>query len=96
MNERALIAFQYAKPEKREELAATLVKLATASRAEDGCLQYELRQLTDDPNVFAFFERWASQDALDRHFNGKDFQAFWSKRMDYLQRDVEVKFLAAI
>lgn len=89
----SLIAFQYPKPEKREELARKLKALAEASTKEPGCLVYELATLADDPAVFVFYERWASQEDLDRHFNGETFQAFWAERMTYLTKDVEVKML---
>lgn len=37
-----------------------------ASRAEPGCLQFDLRQ-TDDPLVFAFAERFADEAAYRAH-----------------------------
>lgn len=37
-----------------------------ASRAEPGCLQFDLHQ-TDDPLVFAFAERFADADAYRAH-----------------------------
>ncbi|WP_159097919.1 putative quinol monooxygenase [Aminobacter sp. MSH1] len=89
----SLIAYQYAKPGRRDELAVKLARLSEASRKEDGCLTYEVHALKDDPNVFVLFETWASQAALDQHFNADNFQRFWSARLDYLKRDVEVKFL---
>ena len=92
----SLIAFQHAKPEKREELKAQLVALVEPTRKEKGCVTYQLNALADDPNVFAFFETWENQKALDDHFNGADFQAFWERRMEYLTRDVEIKFLKSL
>ena len=98
MTEKAvsLIAYQYAKPEKRDELAGLLKELAIVTRKEDGCLAYELQMLSDDPSVFFFFERWADQAALDAHFNSEAFQKFWSVRMDYLTRDVDIKFIKSL
>lgn len=92
----SLIAFQYPKPEKRDELESRLKELATASAKEPGCLVYELATLAEDQSVFVFYERWANQADLDRHFNGETFQAFWAERMTYLTKDVEVKILQAI
>lgn len=92
----SLIAFQYPKPEKRDELALKLRELAKASAQEQGCLTYELATLADDQSVFVFYERWASQADLDRHFNGETFQAFWGERMTYLTKDVEVKMLQSV
>ncbi|WP_167836162.1 MULTISPECIES: putative quinol monooxygenase [Hyphomicrobiales] len=92
----SLIAFQYPKPEKRDELEARLKELAKASALEQGCLAYELSTLADNNSVFVFYERWASQADLDRHFNGETFQAFWNERMTYLTKDVEVKILQSV
>ncbi|CAH1663225.1 putative quinol monooxygenase [Chelatococcus asaccharovorans] len=92
----ALIAYQYAKPEKRDELKAQLAVLAKETPSEEGCEAYELHCLKDDPSVFFFYERWADQAALDKHFNSETFQKFWAVRMDYLLRDVEITFLGRI
>jgi len=92
----SLIAFQYPKPEKRDELLKKLTELAGISKGEKGCLVYEASTLADDENVIVLFERWASQEDLDLHFNGAGFQAFWSVRMTYLTKDVEIKMLSPI
>jgi quinol monooxygenase YgiN len=92
----SLIAFQYAKPEKRDELKNELMGLLDATRKEPGCIAYELHNLADDPSVFVFYEAWESQQALDDHFNAASFQEFWGRRMDYLTRDVEIKFLSSL
>ena len=67
-----------------------------AWRSVCGCWHYDLGCVAHDPDTFVFFERWASQQALDAHFNSPGFQAFWGERMQYLERDVEVKFLSAV
>jgi len=92
----SLIAFQYAKPEKRDELKLQLTALLEATRKEAGCIAYELNNLADDSSVFVFYESWENQKALDDHFNGAGFQQFWNRRMEYLTKDVEIKFLSAL
>jgi quinol monooxygenase YgiN len=42
-------------------------KLAPLVRAEAGCLQYDLHQVTDKPDRFVLLERWSSSDALVAH-----------------------------
>ena len=39
-----------------------LTNLITPTRAEAGCIQYNLHQDTTDPHVFLFFELWESRD----------------------------------
>lgn len=55
-----------------------------------GCLYYHVIAAPDRPDAIYFIERWASQQALDAHFQSETFQAFWTARMDYLARDVEI------
>ena len=45
------------RPEKREEFCAITAELVEKSRAEEGCVFYELVVERDDPNAFAFLEK---------------------------------------
>ena len=44
------------KPEYREELKSVLKNLVENSTKEAACLQYDLHQNIEDPNVFIFHE----------------------------------------
>jgi quinol monooxygenase YgiN len=48
-----VIACFYAKPEKARELEKTLQNFVVQTRRESGCVNYDLHQSNDDPNVFA-------------------------------------------
>jgi quinol monooxygenase YgiN len=37
------------------------------TRAEAGCIQYDLMQNVEDPVDFTFYEEWASAEALAAH-----------------------------
>lgn len=37
------------------------------TRAEKGCLRYDLFQDIDDPKKFTFIEEWESKEDLDAH-----------------------------
>lgn len=52
-----------------------------ASRAEPGCLQFDLTQ-TDDPLVFAVAERFADADAYAAHQTRTRGSAWWSATAD--------------
>lgn len=56
-----------AAPGRREELRAELLALVGPTRAEDGCLRYDLHESTDDPDVFAFYEVWRDRAAHAAH-----------------------------
>lgn len=61
------------RPEKREEFCAITAELVEKSRAEEGCVSYELVVERDDPNAFAFLEKWRDQAALDAHNQSEHF-----------------------
>jgi quinol monooxygenase YgiN len=55
------------KPECREELKSILKNLVDNSTKETACLQYDLHQNIEDPNVFIFHEVWKNKEGLDLH-----------------------------
>ena len=56
-------------PSKAEEMKAILEELAIESNKEEACLQYDLHQDIDEPNVFIFHEIWKDSTSLDIHNN---------------------------
>ncbi|HSD06028.1 putative quinol monooxygenase [Flavobacterium sp.] len=55
------------KAENREELKTILQNLVENSRKELACIQYDLHQNIDDPNIFVFHEIWKNKEGLDLH-----------------------------
>ena len=64
-----VIARIQARPEKIEEMRALLTSLIEPTRAEPGCLRYELLHNLTDPTDFTFVEEWRDDSALESHFN---------------------------
>jgi quinol monooxygenase YgiN len=64
-----LLARFRAKPGQEARLLQELKRLPGPTRAETGCITYELHQSQTDPALFVFYENWASQAALDAHSN---------------------------
>ena len=50
--------------------------MATASRAEAGCIEYRFSIDIDDPLVVQIIEQWESAEALDTHFAAPHFASF--------------------
>ena len=51
-----------------EEQARQALRAAVApTRAEPGCLQYDLHQSTTDPAQFLFYEAWSSDETFKAH-----------------------------
>lgn len=64
---------------KADSLAAFQVAVQTmiaATRAESGCLSYELLADTERSGEFLFVEQWEDQAAIDAHFAAPHFQSF--------------------
>ena len=67
MSQINVLALFRAKTEHREELKRRLTAMAEAVHTEPGCLLYSLQQGTDDPDFFAYVEKWESEEALAAH-----------------------------
>lgn len=62
-----VVAEIVAKPGCEQRLREELLRLIEPTRAEEGCLQYDLHESTEQPGRFLFYENWTSRAALDRH-----------------------------
>ena len=65
-----------AKPNKSEFVKSELLKLIAITRAEEGCISYDLHQDNENPNLFLFFENWESRELLEKHLKTKHIQAY--------------------
>ncbi|HBB34740.1 MAG TPA: antibiotic biosynthesis monooxygenase [Cyanobacteria bacterium UBA8803] len=70
-----VVARLIALPEKVEELKTILSSLIEPTRAEEGCIEYELFQNQADPTDFTFVEEWATGALLDAHLASTHIQA---------------------
>jgi quinol monooxygenase YgiN len=63
-----VVARLRAKPGRHTELRHQLQRLVAPTRAEAGCVMYELNGSKSDPRHFLFYEVWKSEADLDAHF----------------------------
>ena len=61
-------------PENRAALMDNLLQLAEASRAEEGCIGYEIYENSRDSSRVIIIETWESQSALDAHQQTEHFK----------------------
>jgi quinol monooxygenase YgiN len=78
------------------KLKEILLALIVPSRADEGCISYDLHQAIDDPSVFVFYETWESKAHLDRHASTPHVQQFRSKAKDLLAEPAQVILLSKI
>jgi quinol monooxygenase YgiN len=62
-----VVAEMTAQNGKEEELRQKLTGFVAPTRAENGCVQYDLHEAEDRPGQFLFFEKWDSAEALEAH-----------------------------
>ena len=63
-------------PAKREEAVRVVLAMVEATKKEEGCITYDFYADLADPNRFHVFEEWASQEALDAHFQSAHMAEF--------------------
>jgi len=71
-----VVAEMKAKAGREDDLRRALVALVAPTRREDGCVQYDLHEKTDEPGRFVFYENWVSAAHLERHAASAHIQAF--------------------
>src|SRR5215467_13970637 len=71
-----VIAFARARRSKVAEAREALFALVAPTRAEKGCINYDLHQSDEDPTQFVFYENWETDAALEAHANSPHLQAF--------------------
>ncbi len=65
---------------RADELQALLEALVPPTRAEAGCIGYNLSISTETPGNFLLYEQFKSQAALDEHIAMPHFQHFVKTR----------------
>lgn len=71
-----IVANIHAKAEKIDLVKAELLKLIDITRAEDGCIQYDLHQDNENPAHFMFFENWVSRELWQNHMAAPHLAAY--------------------
>ena len=75
MTDRVTVVARFkAKSGSEEHVGLALKGLLAPTRAEQGCINYDLHRSLDDPSVFVFHENWTSRAMLDRHLQSPHIQ----------------------
>lgn len=78
MSKLTIVAHIHANADKIDLVKSELEKLIPTTRAEEGCIQYDLHQDNVHPTHFMFYENWESRDLWQAHMNNqhlKDYMA---------------------
>ncbi len=75
MSNLTIVANIHAEPDRVDLVKAELERLVPITRAEAGCLQYDLHQNDEDLAHFLFYETWESRDLWQAHMNAPHLAA---------------------
>ena len=73
-----IVANITAKADKIDLVRVELEKLSDITRAEEGCINYDLHQDNENPAHFLFYENWESCKLWQKHMHNqhlKDYMA---------------------
>jgi quinol monooxygenase YgiN len=70
-----IVARIEAEKDKIDLVKAALLKLIEPTRDEQGCLQYDLHQDNDHPEIFLFYENWETRELWQTHMNSDHLNA---------------------
>ncbi|WP_199054119.1 putative quinol monooxygenase [Aquitalea sp. ASV15] len=76
MSKLTIVANIKAKAGQIDLVKAELLKLISITRAEAGCLQYDLHQDNEDPAHFIFLENWESRELWQTHMGAQHLKDY--------------------
>ena len=85
MERLTIVAKIEAKEDQVDFVKSELLKLVDKTRAEKGCLQYDLHQDNKDTSIFLFYENWESKEDLKNHMNSDHIKAYAAATKDALK-----------
>ncbi|NJR60861.1 MAG: antibiotic biosynthesis monooxygenase [Cyanobacteria bacterium CRU_2_1] len=80
----------------RSTNAAGFNQSTCSTRAESGCITFDLLKDTNDPTVFVLYENWKNRAALDAHFQQPYVKRVLQAYEETLAEPIEVLSLAKI
>lgn len=79
-----------AKNGMEESAEQELTAMLAPTRAEAGCIQYDLHRSLDDKSLFYFYEIWADQKAFDEHVASPHFKNLLAKADDLFAGPLDI------
>ena len=76
MSKLTIVANIHAHPDRIDLVKAELEKLVPITRAETGCLQYDLHRDNSNPAHFMFHENWESRELWQTHMAAPHLAAY--------------------
>ncbi|MBP3792046.1 MAG: antibiotic biosynthesis monooxygenase [Methanobrevibacter sp.] len=68
--------------------------LIETTLSEEGNIDYQLLQSTDDSDILTFVEKWESPQALQKHMASPHFQSFGAESAEFIE-NMEIQVIDA-
>jgi|ERR1700733_2608062 quinol monooxygenase YgiN len=81
---------------KEEELASRLEELVLASRSDPGVMIYDLHRSPQDPALWFLYERYESQEHLNKHLENPVLRRFIADSATLLDGKLDVRTFTVI
>ena len=78
------------KPGQESCVRQVLQELLPPTRAEAGCINYDLHQSQMDPALFVFYENWTSEAHLEAHSKSPHIQSLRKVAGEILAGPIEI------
>lgn len=85
-----VIARMRAKAGQEARLRQELKELLAPTRAEAGCVTYDLHESNTEPGLFVFYEIWKSGADLDAHFETPHMTALHTKVPELVEGPIDL------
>ena len=96
MTELNVVATIPVKPEAVDQVRAALQTLVAETRAEEGCISYDLYESVAAPGTFVTLERWPDGAALDAHMGTPHVAAAFAAASEALSGEVQIHSLTPV
>lgn len=83
------------RPEHLRDALAAIEGILTDTRAEAGCLQFDLHE-GDGTGLLHLYEVWSDRDAFELHHAQPYTQAVYEQYKDWLAAPVELTFMRRV
>ena len=76
MTKLTIVANIIAKADQIDLVKTELEKLIGVTRAEQGCINYDLHQENENPAHFMFYENWETRELWQAHMSNQHLQDY--------------------
>lgn len=80
-----IIAKLKAKAGSEDRLYEACRKLVEPTRAEEGCINYDMRRSIEDPGLIMFYENWETKPLWEQHMESPHFSEFSAETEDMVE-----------